>query len=177
MMKHKWNLLAGLMAAALAIAFGVAATQDTVEASKGPSKQHVTAVNLNIDELQLVTQQTSVRPWDYPDGAHMGQVTFYWEDTGGSTWDADSYSIWNVPYSSGGHTDTLTNSCIYNYVSDNKCTGGAGDGGTRVDFGVQNISDASTFWLRVRFNYGGTEYCRQVYLSHTGLTSVGYCTN
>jgi hypothetical protein len=169
--------LAGLVLALIALVAGVVFSSGTVEASRGPNKSGTSTVTFNAEDLQLVTLSDAVRMWDYPDGAHMGQVTFHWEDTGGSTWDVNSYSIWNVPYSSGGHTDTLVNSCKFNYVSDNMCTGGAGDGGTRVDWGQDNLSDAQTFWLRIRFKYGDTEYCRQVYVNHNGATSVSYCTN
>jgi len=175
--KHKKKILTSLLIMILAAIAAWLATPTTVSASRGPNKQHETTVTFSAEDLQLVTLADAVRMWNYPDGAHMGQVTFHWEDNPGSTWDMNSYSIWNVPYSSGGHTDTLVNSCRFNLVSPNACTGGAGDGGTRVDFGQDNLSDANTFWLRVRFSYGGTEYCRQVYVNNDGDTAVGFCTN
>lgn len=179
-MSRRFGRASLAVASALAVVLGifgsVAATSE-VSASKGPTKSGVVTVNLSAEDLQLATVSDAVRMVNYQDGAHMVQATFHWEDTGGSTWDVPSYSIWNVPYSSGGHTDLMINSCIYNYVSDNKCTGGAGDGGTRVDFGQDNICDCATFWIRVRMQYGSTEYCRQIYVSHTGSTSWSYCTN
>jgi hypothetical protein len=57
------------------------------------------------------------------------------------------------------------------------CTGGAGDGGTRVDDGMNNLSDAQTFWVRVWVQYGATTYCRQIYGNNQGDTASGYCTN
>lgn len=163
--------------AVISAVLGSVAASSEVSASRGPNKSGVATFAFSAEDLKLATVYQSNRMVNYPDGAHMVQGTFNWENNSGSTWDVPSYSIWNVPYSSGGHTDTLVNSCIYNYVSDNKCTGGAGDGGTRVDFGQDNICDCATFWIRVHVKYGTTTYCRQIYVSNQGNTSWSYCTN
>jgi hypothetical protein len=174
MTRKRWIAL--LVAAILAVVGAVVAVQ-SASASRGPNRQHMTTVTFSAEDLQLVSHNNDVRMVDYPDGAHMVQWTYYWHNNSGNTWDATSYSIWNVPFSSGGHTDTLVNSCKFNYVSDNMCTGGSGDGGTRVDFGTDNLSDAQTFWVRVHVKYGSTTYCRQIYGNNSGGTAWGYCTN
>ncbi len=174
-MKNKKAWLVALVVAALALLAGVVGTQGAVEASRGPNKTGVTTVTFSAEDLQLVTVHQDSRMLDYPDGAHMFQDTFYWENNPNSTWDVNSYSAWNVPFSSGGHTDTLTDSCKFLYVSENMCTGGAGDGGTRVDFGQDNLSDSQTFYVRTWMSYGGTTYCRIIYVNNSGDTAWGYC--
>lgn len=168
---------AAAVAAVIVAILGFVTTSGEVSASRGPNKSGVTTVKLDAEDLKLVAFTEDSQMADYPDGAHMVWWTYRWENTAGSTWDVDSYSIWNVPYSSGGHTDLLINSCKYNYVSENMCTGGAGDGGTRVDHGMDNIYDTNTFWVRVHVKYGSTTYCRQIYGNKNGNTAVGSCTN
>ncbi len=174
-MKRKIAIAGAAITALLMALVFSAAGSSQVSASKGPTKSGVTTVNFTAEDLKLATVHQDSRMLDYPDGAHMFQDTFYWENNPNSTWDVNSYSVWNVPFSSGGHTDTLTNSCKFLYVSDNQCTGGAGDGGTRVDFGQDNLSDSQTFYTRTWMSYGGTTYCRMIYLNNSGDTAWGYC--
>lgn len=174
-MNRRKPYLVGLVLALLALVLGVAFSSGTVEASKGPTKSGVTVVTFSAEDLQLVSHNSDARMIDYPDGAHMVQATFFWHNNAGSTWDATSYSIWNVPFSSGGHTDTLEDSCKFLYVSENMCTGGAGDGGTRVDWGQDGLSDSQTFYIRTWVKYGSTTYCRLIFVNNSGSTSWSYC--
>lgn len=171
-MKRK---LAVLLAAVAAVVGLSVSSGNALQASKGPNQFGVTTVTLSPEDLQLTAWTYTNKLVDYPDGAHMVQATFKWENTAGATWDVNSYSIWNVPYSSGGHTDTLVDSCKFLYVSENQCTGGAGDGGTRVDFGQDNMWDTDTFNIRVWVDYGSTTYCRRIYINKNGSTSWTYC--
>jgi hypothetical protein len=174
--KNKWKILVALVVALLALVVGAVATNSSVNAGRSPNSG-VTTVTFSAEDLQLTAFTSDSIMVNYPDGAHMVQWTYKWENTAGSTWDVNSYSIWNVPYSSGGHTDTMLDSCKFNYVSENMCTGGAGDGGTRVDWGMDNLSDNQTFWVRTWFKYGNTTYCRQIYGNNSGGTAWSYCTN
>jgi hypothetical protein len=114
------------------------------------------------------------RETHYGDGAKQSRVCFTYFLSSDGTWQMTDLTVWNIPLSQGGHTDSISPYIRFFNGRMDDSGQAALDGGSYYNYTTLIgliTSQTNTMWIDYRVYYGSSEYCKRVFVNKGGGTS------